>query len=231
MTNHVILIFPPRFSLAFLDAHTAASAVPVVTLPRAISNATLRPQTQPQQKRDLSRTKSVMVKHELGELEQLMAELVSPVCPACKQPVIENPISALGKQWHQEHFKCIKCDLELEPGDRFFETDDHRLLCEDCHTKETQPFCSKCRRPIAFGEQMFQDSAKNAYCTTCAAQVTEGMILNCKACNGPIEGDCINALDAKWHPTCFACPTCGLDLTQAQFYDVGGFPYCDLHGH
>eukprot|EP01122_Echinamoeba_exundans_P016498 TRINITY_DN8380_c0_g1_i1.p1 TRINITY_DN8380_c0_g1~~TRINITY_DN8380_c0_g1_i1.p1 ORF type:complete len:452 (-),score=62.02 TRINITY_DN8380_c0_g1_i1:37-1392(-) len=209
------------------DSVSPRTSVPIVTLPRAVSNlASTKSPREP-----LPRTKSVYVKRELGELEQLMAELVSPICPVCKQPVLDNPIQAFGKQYHPEHFCCSRCSLELVPGDTFEETDDFRILCGDCLQKERTPYCNNCRNAIADGHQIFLDDAKNTYCGTCAQAVTDGMVLICKSCKGPIEGDCVNALGAKWHPACFICPTCGLDVTQSDFYDVNGFPYCDLHGH
>jgi HAMP domain-containing protein len=209
------------------DAISPRGSMPVVTLPRAVSN--LSSTKSPRE--PLARSKSVYVKRELGELEQLMAELVSPICPICKQPVLDSPIQAFGKQYHPEHFCCSRCSLELVPGDTFEETDDFRILCGNCLEKERTPYCNNCRNPIVSGQQSFLDDAKNSYCATCAQAVTDSMVLICKSCKGPIEGDCVNALGSKWHPACFLCPTCGLDLTQSDFYDVNGFPYCDLHGH
>lgn len=206
-------------------------SVPVATLPRAMSNTAIPSPRKQAPPRELPRTKSVFVRRELGELEQLMAELVSPICPVCKQAVIDNPIQAFGKNYHPEHFCCSSCSTELAPGDAFNETDDFRILCGDCLAIERAPHCSKCRRVLGSGEAVTIDDAKSSYCADCAAEITEGMVLICKSCKGPVEGDCINTLNAKWHPSCFVCPSCSVDLTSGNFYDVGGFPYCELHGH
>ena len=33
-----------------------------------------------------------------------------PICGACRRPIEERVITALGKHWHVEHFVCAKCE-------------------------------------------------------------------------------------------------------------------------
>lgn len=33
-----------------------------------------------------------------------------PICGACRRPIEERVVTALGKQWHVEHFVCAKCE-------------------------------------------------------------------------------------------------------------------------
>ena len=33
-----------------------------------------------------------------------------PICGACRRPIEERIVTALGKHWHVEHFVCAKCE-------------------------------------------------------------------------------------------------------------------------
>ena len=33
-----------------------------------------------------------------------------PICGACRRPIEDRVVNALGKQWHVEHFVCAKCE-------------------------------------------------------------------------------------------------------------------------
>ncbi|KAJ8310425.1 hypothetical protein KUTeg_012290 [Tegillarca granosa] len=33
-----------------------------------------------------------------------------PICGACRRPIEERVVHALGKAWHVEHFVCAKCE-------------------------------------------------------------------------------------------------------------------------
>ena len=33
-----------------------------------------------------------------------------PICGACRRPIEDRVVTALGKQWHVEHFVCGKCE-------------------------------------------------------------------------------------------------------------------------
>lgn len=43
-----------------------------------------------------------------------------PICGACRTPIEGRVVTALGKQWHSEHFACASCDRPFH-GKRHFE--------------------------------------------------------------------------------------------------------------
>lgn len=49
----------------------------------------------------------------------------------------------------------------------------------------------------------------------------------CKKCNKSILGECVNALQAQWHPDCFLCTHCKLPIGGNQFHIEEGKPYCE----
>jgi hypothetical protein len=32
------------------------------------------------------------------------------ICGACRRPIEDRVVNALGKQWHVDHFVCAKCE-------------------------------------------------------------------------------------------------------------------------
>ena len=43
-----------------------------------------------------------------------------PICGACRRPIEERVVTALGKHWHVEHFVCAKCEKPFL-GNRHYE--------------------------------------------------------------------------------------------------------------
>ncbi|CAG0896866.1 unnamed protein product [Darwinula stevensoni] len=66
-----------------------------------------------------------------------------PICGACRRPIEERVVTALGKQWHVEHFVCAKCEKPFlghrhyeRKGLAYCETHYHQLfgnLCFVCN--------------------------------------------------------------------------------------------------
>lgn len=111
-----------------------------------------------------------------------------PQCAQCEQPITDKVITALGKQWHEDHFLCDMCKIALGAA--------------EFHEREGKAVCQECFR----------------------CKVAD----KCKACGEPIEASATIALDAKWHPDCFKCTTCGKVILSAQFkVNQQGFPLCD----
>uniref|UniRef100_A0AC35U5E3 LIM zinc-binding domain-containing protein n=1 Tax=Rhabditophanes sp. KR3021 TaxID=114890 RepID=A0AC35U5E3_9BILA len=50
----------------------------------------------------------------------------------------------------------------------------------------------------------------------------------CNKCAKPVTGDCLNALQKQWHPTCFACAHCLKPFGNTAFYMENGKPYCEV---
>jgi hypothetical protein len=66
-----------------------------------------------------------------------------PICGACRRPIEERVVTALGKHWHVEHFVCAKCEKPFlghrhyeKKGLAYCETHYHQLfgnLCFICN--------------------------------------------------------------------------------------------------
>ncbi|CAG0894766.1 unnamed protein product [Darwinula stevensoni] len=62
-----------------------------------------------------------------------------PICGACRRPIEERAVTALGKQWHVEHFVCARCEKPFL-GNRFYE----RKGLAYCKTHYHQLFGNSC---------------------------------------------------------------------------------------
>lgn len=71
------------------------------------------------------------------------------VCALCRQSITNESfaISALGKKWHKECFKCNRCGQRLFSFAKFFEDDNGMPLCARCNVKD-MPRCAVCGKPI-----------------------------------------------------------------------------------
>lgn len=63
-----------------------------------------------------------------------------PICGACRRPVEERVVHALGKAWHPEHFVCSKCEKPFfgsrhyeKRGLAYCETHYHQLFGNICY--------------------------------------------------------------------------------------------------
>lgn len=103
---------------------------------------------------------SVVNKHSDGEIycEKDYADLFSPKCPKCKQPIQGAAIEIEGTLYHKACFACYGCKKEISVGDEYMNIDQctfhtgkelhsHTLHALDCFK------CKNCKSPI--GEQEF----------------------------------------------------------------------------
>jgi hypothetical protein len=51
-------------------------------------------------------------------------------CAACQQPIVGQCLTALGKQWHPEHFVCSLCTNPLAPD---YKEKDNKAYCPRCY--------------------------------------------------------------------------------------------------
>jgi len=91
-------------------------------------------------------------------------KLAVPICGACRRPIEERVVTALGKNWHVEHFVCAKCEKPFlgtrhyeKRGFAYCETHYHQLFGNVCFV------CSK----IVAGD-VFQ-ALKKSWCVKCFA--------------------------------------------------------------
>jgi paxillin len=171
------------------------------------------------------------------------------LCAACGRNILGEVISALGKNYHPEHFQCGNCRNPLGTSN-FFEQDGiphcercyQELLCARCaHCDEAildrcvtalgrkwhmhHFICTQCLAP--FNNGTFFERDHRPYCDKC---FSGAFAPRCAGCNQPITGECTNALGQSWHPEHFVCQYCQKAFN-GTFYEFGGKPYCDVHYH
>jgi paxillin len=171
------------------------------------------------------------------------------VCAACGRNILGEVISALGKNYHPEHFQCGNCRNPLGTAN-FFEQDGVPH-CEKCYQELLCARCAHCEEPIldrcvtAIGRKWHMH---HFICTQCLAPFNNGTFFErdnrpycdkcfsgafaprCAGCNQPVTGECTNALGQSWHPEHFVCQYCQKSFT-GSYYEFGGKPYCDVHYH
>ena len=64
----------------------------------------------------------------------------------CCYCVFQQPLRAMGHDWHPECFNCDKCRVPLSP-DNFLEKNG-RPYCPNCFDKLFMPKCYGCSKPI-----------------------------------------------------------------------------------
>jgi len=81
--------------------------------------------------------------------------------------------------------------------------------------------CSKCHNPVIDGRIFLIDG--KAICDKCKANAG-GLV--CAACNKPIIGKGLEALDMIFHPSCFVCDNCKKPFPGGNFIELDRKPYC-----
>ncbi|KRZ52683.1 LIM domain-containing protein unc-97 [Trichinella nativa] len=87
-----------------------------------------------------------------------------PICGACRRPIEDRVITALGKHWHVEHFVCAKCEKPFL-GSRHYEKRG-LAYCETHFHKLFGNVCFKCGHVIT--ADAFQ-ALRKAWCVKCFA--------------------------------------------------------------
>ncbi|ORZ36190.1 hypothetical protein BCR44DRAFT_127286 [Catenaria anguillulae PL171] len=80
--------------------------------------------------------------------------------------------------------------------------------------------CNKCHQP--FPDGAFYQHENQLLCET---DFNELAFEKCAKCTKPIDGECFNALDKKFHPNCFRCQRCDMAL-KGGFLRFDEKPYC-----
>lgn len=172
-------------------------------------------------------------------------------CYTCGGRVVGQVITALGRNYHKEHFTCAHCQQEL--GTRNFYERDNMPYCERDYQQLFSPKCAACQEPIldkvtiALEQTFHPEHFVCAYCG-CQFDVDDGfhekdgkpyckndffeLFANkCAGCNLPITANYITALSVQWHPDCFVCHDCHCPFADGKFFDIDGLPYCEIHYH
>ncbi|KAG0236037.1 hypothetical protein BGW42_004145 [Actinomortierella wolfii] len=170
------------------------------------------------------------------------------LCAGCDEPISGMMVTAMGKRWHVDHFICVECGQNLEHV-QFFQRDGHPYCHYDYHEKFS-PRCAHCDTAIenecltALGKDWHPD---HFFCRACGDPFGEdGYMIHedrpycekdylnlfapkCASCQGPIQGDFINALKRKWHRDCFGCTVCHIGFDHSSYFVRDGEPYCEAH--
>jgi len=100
---------------------------------------------------------------------------------------------------------CFKCDLDIE---REAATVLGQNFHPDCFT------CSKCMQPLKTGVEFFVVGQNQPFCKSCY----EDTLTSCFACDEKItQGRIVKALGHEYHPACFCCCDCSLNLDGKKF--------------
>lgn len=145
------------------------------------------------------------------------------ICDTCNQPIEGKSVSALGKNYHPEHFVCNICKKPITNST--FHEIDGKPVC-DADFEATCPICATCSKPILKNSLIAMEKyyhPEHFVCSLCKTQITskeyhnrdgapvcnacflEKVADKCKGCGEPIPTRATVALNAKWHPECFKC--------------------------
>ncbi|KAF2879450.1 hypothetical protein ILUMI_26730, partial [Ignelater luminosus] len=86
-------------------------------------------------------------------------------CYACKQPIKQKIIKALGVEWHEEHFVCTICKKSLA-GSSFLEKDGQPYCTTDYYDKFADR-CVACKQPITQQAIIALDGKWHQSCFIC----------------------------------------------------------------
>ena len=81
--------------------------------------------------------------------------------------------------------------------------------------------CAHCNQEL--GTQNFFERDGRSYCETDYHRLFSP---RCARCQEAILNKCVSALDATWHPECFACANCSKPFGEDGFHDRDGQAFC-----
>jgi len=169
------------------------------------------------------------------------------VCEKCGKAIISGQkITALGKYYHPDHFRCTECDCLLTET---FAVRDGLPYCQ-AHAQANALTCARCKKPISRGQYFNnQDGTRHWHadcfcCASCKMPFINGdhCELNgevycklhyhamkgtlCAGCGLPIVGDALQSGDSFWHIDCLKCASCNTPLKGASYVMMEGKPHC-----
>ena len=178
-----------------------------------------------------------------------------PKCFRCKGDIHGKYIIGPGRElYHNDCFSCKGCDRKI----RTYCEHENEIYCVTCYSNKYASRCATCKEKLKDRIRTLQGTEEAAglkwhescfRCSKCSKHLHQKVFFqdkklfceycmkkshlpSCKKCRMPVEGACVNALDASWHPKCFVCTKCESPLK--GFISEKGKPYCkvcyeDLH--
>ncbi|KAI6173970.1 UNC-97-like protein [Aphelenchoides besseyi] len=113
-----------------------------------------------------------------------------PICGACHRPIEERVITALGKNWHIEHFVCAVCEKPFM-GHKHYERKG-LAYCEQHFHLLYGRLCFRCSKPC--GGEVFQALGKS-WCVNC---------FSCTLCDKKLDQK-TKFYEFDMKPTCKNC--------------------------
>ncbi|XP_063158561.1 transforming growth factor beta-1-induced transcript 1 protein [Candoia aspera] len=172
-------------------------------------------------------------------------QLFSPRCGFCNEPILDKMVTALDKNWHPEHFCCVKCGRPFgeegfheKDGKQYCRQDFYELFstrCQGCSQAILENYisalnalwhpecfvCRECYTPFVNGS--FFEHAGRPFCEIHYHKQRGSL---CSGCEKPITGRCITAMARKFHPEHFVCAFCLKQLNKGTFKEQNEKPYC-----
>ncbi|XP_078255812.1 four and a half LIM domains protein 2-like [Rhinoraja longicauda] len=175
--------------------------------------------------------------------------LYSNTCEDCKAPIGSDckDLSYKDHHWHEQCFKCAKCDRSL--AEKAFAAKDDTLLCTECYSNENSSKCFTCNKTIMPGSRKMEYKGNSWHeicfaCERCRQPIgTKPFILkenknycvlcyekqfaqHCSSCKKAITTGGVSYHDQPWHRECFLCTGCKMKLAGQRFTSRDDFPYC-----
>jgi len=171
------------------------------------------------------------------------------VCHSCKQTVTSAYVVAKGLTFHADHFRCVKCNVEL--GGKAFIEKDGSFYCENDYYGTFNPKCGQCGEIIKgqyiqaldqawhpdhfvcsecsnpFPGNQFRKHNTKPYCDSCFGRLFSE---KCAKCQKQIDGPVFEAMDQKFHLECFTCTAGNHAIGEASTFHVHeNKVYCPQH--
>ncbi|ENN79100.1 hypothetical protein YQE_04438, partial [Dendroctonus ponderosae] len=173
------------------------------------------------------RNRPGLAKNDTNELYCLRChdKMGVPICGACRRPIEERVVTALGKHWHVEHFVCAKCEKPFfghrhyeKKGLAYCETHYHQLFGNLCH------HCNQVIAGDVFTALNKAWCVHHFACSVCDQKMNQ----KTKFYECDLKPVCrvIKAMNASWHAECFLCEMCKQELADTGFIKNSGRALC-----
>ncbi|XP_023343435.1 thyroid receptor-interacting protein 6 [Eurytemora carolleeae] len=127
-------------------------------------------------------------------------------CSKCQGLIIGDSLKSGDKYFHTYCMKCSICEVELT-GTYF--TSGNNFICEKDY-KASLEACSVCGTTLTGGFYKINDKP---FCD----KDYKKQLAACGICGGGVEGKLLKLGDQVFHPTCFNCTVCGMNLAGVSF--------------
>ncbi|XP_008194630.1 transforming growth factor beta-1-induced transcript 1 protein isoform X2 [Tribolium castaneum] len=87
-------------------------------------------------------------------------------CKACGDPITDKVVTAMGADWHEDHFVCGGCKAKLI-GTKFMEIE-NAPYCQKCYTEKYADKCKACGKPIVTQAVVALDAKWHQLCFKCS---------------------------------------------------------------